>query len=173
MQVTLLTAWDENRLIGNGSGLPWFVSEDLKLFKIRTHRQTVVFGLKTYMGLPYKPLPRRVNAVVMFKEEYENFKFPRYTESSQSYVIAAINGVKEAINLSKRCFPDNEIFICGGASIYKQALEQDLVDRMLVSVIPGEHEGDVYFPEFSGIWNRHVVERYNEFYVEEWIKDEK
>jgi hypothetical protein len=44
---------------------------------------------------------------------------------------------------------------------------------MLVSVIPGIHEGDVHFPEFPGVWERRVVEKYNEFVVEEWTREEK
>ena len=171
--ITLLTAWDDNKLIGKGSGLPWHLPEDLKLFKERTKGQSVIMGLKTYNGLPIKPLPNRTNIVLMRKEEYkESFRFD-FQAGNGTYLVAAINGVKEAIDISKRTFPNNEIYICGGASIYKQALEQDLVDRMLVSVVPGEHDGDVYFPDFPGMWNRHIIEYYDNFNVEEWPKDQK
>jgi dihydrofolate reductase len=166
--ITLLVAWDENKLIGKGIGeLPWKCSRDLKLFQERTAGQTIIMGLNTYNGLPQKPLKGRVNIVVT----------PEFLEVPAvlplNTVLMPACGVRDAIDLARYHYPLNETFICGGASIYKQALEQDLVDRILVSVIPGSHDGDVYFPEFAGIWTRCVVEEYNEFYVEEWMKDQK
>jgi dihydrofolate reductase len=161
--VTLLVAWDDYKLIGKDNGLPWHIPEDLKLFKKRTKGQTIVMGLKTYNGLPKKPLPDRTTIVVMMPEELETF--------DKTAFVAF--GIKEAIDLSKKLFPDKEIFICGGASIYKQALEQNLVNRMLVSVIPGIYHGDTYFPEFPHIWERMIVEEYNEFIVEQWTREEK
>jgi len=165
--VTLLVAWDEQRLIGKGSGLPWNIPFDLKLFNKRTKNNTIIFGLNTYNGLPKRPLPGRFNIVVTPEFLEVNNTFPPNTS------LAPASGVKDAIDKSRLYSPNNEIFICGGASIYQQALDQDLVDRMLVSVIPGYYDGNVYFPEFSGIWNKIIIERYKELYVEEWTKDEK
>ena len=168
MRVTLITGWDDNRLIGNGSGLPWHISEDLKVFKNRTKGQVIIMGLRTYNGLPKKPLPDRVNVVIMTEEEFHDFIIPK-----EGHVVVPFYGVKEGIKMAQRLWPDKEIFICGGRSIYQQALEQDLVERMLISIIPGEHEGDVYFPAFPGLWNRTIIEEYDEFKVEEWTKDQK
>jgi dihydrofolate reductase len=165
--VTLLVAWDEQRLIGKGSGLPWNIPFDLRLFKRRTKNNTVIFGLNTYNGLPKKPLSGRFNIVVTPEFLEVNSAFPPNTS------LAPASSVKDAINKSRLYSPNNEIFICGGASIYQQALDQDLVDIMLVSIIPGEYEGNVYFPKFNYMWDRVVVEKYDEFVVEKWTKETK
>ena len=168
MQVTLLTGWDDYRLIGKGSGLPWHIPEDLKAFKRRTKGQIIIMGLKTYNGLPKKPLPDRTTVVVMTPEEFKEFGIPPAN-------VSVSFGVKEAVVWARQIaqVEMKEVFICGGRSIYQQALEQDLVDRMIVSIIPGKYEGDVYFPEFPGVWNRYVIEEYDDFIIEEWTKDEK
>lgn len=170
MLVTLLTAWDDNRLIGKGSGLPWHIPQDLKLFKERTKNQVVIMGKKTYEGLPIRPLPNRTNIVIMRECEFCDFAMPDWRENTP-FVVSY--GVGDAVRMAKKLWPDREVFICGGRSIYEQALAQDLVDRMLISIIPGEHEGNVYFPEFPWIWNRCILEEYDDFNVEVWTKDEK
>jgi len=162
----LLTAWDDNRLIGNGSGLPWKIPRDLKLFQKRTKGHTIIFGLNTYNGLPRRPLEGRVNIVV-------TPEFLEIPSLARDTALIPACGVKNAIDISRFGYPKNKIFICGGASIYKQALEQDLVDEMLVSIIPGKHEGNVFFPEFPHVWDRRVIEEYNEFVVERWTKETK
>lgn len=165
--VTLLVAHDENKLIGRKQGLPWQLPEDLKLFKQRTQNNVVVMGLKTYCGLPVKPLRNRVNIVVMMPDESREFIFPKNDERT---ITIASHGITDAIGVAKSSFPGKEIFICGGASIYAQSLKQGLVDRMFISVVDGSHEGDVYFPEIYGEWKWKVVEQYDQFRVEEWIK---
>lgn len=168
--MTLLSAWDENRLIGKGSGLPWHIPQDLKVFKERTKGQVVIMGKKTYEGLPIRPLPNRVNIVIMREQEFCGFEMPAWKENTP-FVVSY--GVSDAVRMAQKLWPDREAFICGGRSIYEQALELDLVDQMLISQIPGEYGGDVYFPEFPWIWNRTVIEEYDDFNVERWTKDEK
>jgi dihydrofolate reductase len=164
MKTILLVAYDDNKLIGRGTGkLPWNSPEDLKLFKQRTTGHTVVFGLNTYNGLPHKPLKGRVNIVVT-PEYLEIPVLPRDT------VLIPACGVKNAIETSKCLYPSKTVFICGGASIYKQALEQGLVDEMHVSLIPGDHEGDVYFPEVPGNWSQTTSSNGN-FSIQHWIKN--
>jgi dihydrofolate reductase len=155
-----LVAWadESDRLIGSKNGLPWNIPKDLQLFKERTKGNTVIFGLTTYTNLPIKPLPGRVNLVVT----------PEYLE-----IPSELPRNTEAIEFSRINHPKNKIFICGGASIYKQALEKNLVDEMLVSVIPGKHDGDTYFPDFPHLWDRQVIEEYDDFVVERWTMETK
>ena len=63
MLITVLVAWDENRLIGKGNDLPWYFSEDLQLFKKRTMGNVVVMGRNTYDSIG-KPLSGRANIVL-------------------------------------------------------------------------------------------------------------
>jgi len=174
MKTTLLVAWAEesNRLIGSKNGLPWNFPQDLKLFKERTKGQTVIFGLTTYENLPHKPLKGRVNIVVTPECASGTIKIKNDVYDGETQVVLA-GGIKESIDFSRQYYPYNKIFICGGASIYKQALEQDLVDEMLVSQIPGKYKGDICFPEFPHMWDRIVIEKYDDFVVERWTKETK
>jgi dihydrofolate reductase len=167
METILLAAFDDFKLIGNQNKLPWNIPNDLKLFKERTLGNTVIFGRKTYDNLPKKPLKGRNNIIVtsQFLEVPE--MLPKNT------TIAVVLGVKEAIQYSKYIYPKNNIFICGGASIYKQALEQSLVDYMLISHIPGKYDGDIYFPEFDHMWDIEIWETYEDFNVEKWTIETK
>ncbi|MCK9458409.1 MAG: dihydrofolate reductase [Proteobacteria bacterium] len=189
MKTTLLVAWAEesNRLIGSKNGLPWKVPRDLKLFKERTSGQTVIFGLTTYENLPFKPLLYRVNIVVAPEGESGYTKYSCSIDGEQCLrrvklgkvnemfgtQVVFIAGVKEAVDFARQNYPERGIFICGGASIYKQALELDLVDEMLVSQIPGKYEGDTFFPEFPHMWDREIIEEYEGFVVERWTKETK
>ena len=163
--ITILVAWGgKDRVIGKNGALPWHNSEDLKLFKSRTKNQTVIFGRKTYDGLPKRPLPDRFNIVVMRRSGTTQPE-----EAVDGLCGAVVFSIEQAIDLSKQLFPNREIFFCGGARIYRQALESGVVDRMLVSVIPGEHSGDTYFPELVG-WQGRVIENHGGFDVWEYRK---
>ena len=61
------------------------------------------------------------------------------------------------------------MFLIGGGQLYKYALENDLVDRIVASIIPGRHEGDVFFPRLDE-WEATLLETYDEFHVLEYRK---
>ena len=167
--ITILTAWDDNRLIGCNNKLPWHIPADLKLFKKRTKGQTVIMGRKTWESIGSKPLPGRLNIVLTSR----NLDVPDAPDDETFTYVT--DGLDDAIYFygRHRPFRDREAYIIGGAQIYEAALMEGWTSRMLISVIPGRHEGSTYFPNFDGIWNRHVIERYDEFRVEEWTLDEK
>ena len=147
---TILVAHDENRVIGFNSQIPWYNPEDLKLFKDRTSGHPIVMGRKTWQSLPKRPLPGRLNLVVstIFSEVASLFKI-KWSDRGQAHVFPDL---EVALNYAKDKRPDQPIFIIGGESIYRHALEKNLVDRICVSLIPGEHEGDTYFPELDDSW---------------------
>lgn len=126
-----MLALDENGLIGKEGGLPWHLPRDLKYFKETTLGQTVIMGRKTFESTG-KPLPRRRNIVVTRKTDYA----PEGVEVAGSLETALQMAGGEA-----------EAFIIGGAEICRQALEQDLADRMYLTRIHAVFEGDVFFPE--------------------------
>src|SRR5690242_16308187 len=94
----------ENRVIGNGNKIPWHLPEDFKWFKKITTGQIIVMGRKTFESIG-KPLPSRTTIVL----SRANFQFP---------------GVQTISDLSQLDLKNEtrEIFICGGAEIYKQTL---------------------------------------------------
>ena len=136
--VTILVAYDENRVIGNKGQLPWHIPQDLANFKATTTGHVVIMGRKTWDSLPekFKPLPNRVNVVITSTPE----KF-------QCKGVAFEDSLEDAIDYAEAAFPHKDVFIIGGAQIYKYAIDNKLADRVIASEVHGCHEGDAFFPE--------------------------
>jgi dihydrofolate reductase len=156
-RITILVAWDDKHLIGGKNKLPWHIPEDLKLFKKRTLGHSVIMGRNTFESIG-KPLPERENIVITSRP------------LSGAY---AVSNLEEAV--SKAQESNKEIFIIGGTSVYFQALEKDIVDRILVSHIFGYFEGDKYFPVLAKRWTCNIIAEYDKFVVKEFtrIRNEK
>ena len=137
--VTLIAAISKNNIIGANGGLPFNCPEDMAHFKRTTTGNVCIFGRKTYEGLPpkFRPLPNRINIVIT----RGNNKF----EDG----VLVFNDLQRAIAHCQKNFPNKEIFICGGAEIYKQSIP--FVDRILISRINVTANGDVEFPDID--WN--------------------
>ena len=124
--------------IGKNGGTPWSCPQDMKWFKDTTIGHAVIMGRKTFDSLK-KPLKDRINIVVTSKDIVIN---------SEEKVYAA-KSVEEAISLAKS-LTTNDIFIIGGASIYKYALEHNLVDKIYIDYLSESVEGaDAFFPLFQ------------------------
>lgn len=133
---TIIASMDKNGLIGNSQGLPWHISDELKFFKRTTFDQVVIMGRNTWESLPTKPLARRVNVVVS-----TTMADPKTYDK-----LKVVSSVEAAIGWAEWQFYNKELFIIGGAKLYKAALDARLVDRLIISHVKGEYEGDVYFP---------------------------
>lgn len=144
MEKVIIAAMDENRVIGKDNDIPWHFPEDLEHFKNTTMGFPVVMGRSTYESLPesFRPLPGRTN-IVLTRSSFE---------TDESVKIA--NSLGEAWSLAEETGKE-KVFIIGGASIYRQTL--DKADRMILTEVHGEYEGDTYFPEFQDSWKE--VER--------------
>ena len=129
---SLIVAYDQNRLIGKENGLPWHLKGDLKLFKEKTIYHRIVMGKNTFMGLK-APLKDRVTIVVSRSPVEEN--------ESVVYCKDFEQFLKDNQNT------EEEILICGGASIYKKALPY--CQNLYISHVDGSHDGDTYFPEWD------------------------
>lgn len=155
--ISIIVATDENLLIGkkeSPNGMPWNVPEDLKHFKETTVGKTVLMGLTTYQAIG-RPLPNRKTIVVSFDEFADDRVEVRYD-------------LKEVIQEYKD--KGEDLFISGGASIYKQSLP--LVDQLLISRIPGTYTGETYFPDFSEYGFRLVDEKpFQTFTLQTYRKD--
>ena len=133
--VSLLVAYARNRVIGKNNDLPWYLPADLKRFKELTTGQTVVMGRKTFDSIIArngKPLPNRTNVVITRDSEY-------LAEGAE-----VVHTIEDALKGSA------EIFVIGGAEIFRQALP--LADRIYATEIDADIEGDVYFPEIGSGW---------------------
>lgn len=125
----IVVGYDEKRLIGKGSELPWHIPEDLKHFKNLTSNQRVIMGRKTYESIG-RLLPNRENIILSRRKEYR---------VEGATVILNIKELLQILDDSKKNF------VIGGANIYRELLPY--VDVLHISHIKGIHEGDIFFPE--------------------------
>ena len=153
--INIIVATDEDLLIGkkdSRNGMPWNVPEDLQHFKATTLNKTILMGLTTYQGIG-RPLPNRKTIVVSF-EPFEDERVE--VRSSLEEVIEEYRSSGE------------DLFISGGASIYKQCLP--IADQLLISRIPGKHEGETYFPNFDEYGYKLVAQKPFETFTLETYK---
>ena len=148
--ISLLFAMDRNRVIGANNDLPWHLPNDLKFFKEKTTGNTIIMGRKTFDSIG-RALPNRRN-VVLSRQEIE---LPSNVE--------LIHNVETILKWNQEN-PDDELFVIGGGGLFEQILPY--ADRLYVTLIDDEFEGDVFFPDFS-------LEEWNETSKEKGIKDEK
>ena len=129
--IAIIAAMTKQRVIGKDNQLPWHISEDLQNFKRLTVGNTVIMGRKTFASIG-KPLPHRKNIVI-------------------SGSLKAIAGVEVCASvqagIEKAKSYGKDIFIIGGARIYEQTIP--LADRMYISYVKKEYEGDTFFPKFD------------------------
>jgi len=131
MIISLIAAIAHNNVIGNTNTLPWKLPADLKRFRILTTGKPIVMGRKTFESIG-KPLPERRN-VVISNDLHENI--PGCT---------VVSSLQQALAVTKGA---EEIMIIGGASIYAQFLP--MAQRMYLTLIDEEFDGDVYFPRWN------------------------
>lgn len=150
--------------IGKNGGIPWRCPQDMKWFKETTIGHAVIMGRKTFDSLK-KPLKDRINIVVTSKDIAINGEEKVYTAKS----------VEEAISLAKS-LTMNDIFIAGGASIYKYALEHNLVDKIYIDYLSETVEdADAFFPLFQSNYSWEEVGETEEIlkgkaYAKEYVK---
>ena len=141
MKLSLIVALAQNHVIGIDNKLPWYLPNDLKYFKQVTMGKAIIMGRKTYESIG-KPLPGRTNIIITRQSDYQP---PGKTGS-----VKVVSSLEEARDLAENLAlinGQNEAMIIGGAEIYTQAL--NLVDRMYMTEVHAEVEGDAYFPQFD------------------------
>lgn len=139
--ISMIAAMGKNRVIGKSSGIPWRLPDDFRYFKDKTKGHYVLMGRKNFESLPgkFRPLPDRPNVIITRQSSYNG---------KGSTVV---NSLKEAIALAKEN-NESEAFIIGGGEIYKLGLP--IADRIYLTEIDDEFDGDTYFPEFNPTeWN--------------------
>jgi dihydrofolate reductase len=136
--IIIIAAMAENRVIGRDNALPWAIREDLLHFKELTTGFPCLMGRKTWESLPRRPLPGRPNLIIS----------TTLTEVPEGARV--FPSLPAAIAF---CAAYPRVFICGGASIYREALPY--ANKMELTVIPGRYEGDAFFPEIDPrIWEK-------------------
>ena len=139
MELILIAAVAENKVIGHHGKIPWYFSEDMKRLRELTLGNTIIVGRKTYDSLPlkFRPLPDRNNIVITRNENYE-----------ADGIITAIS-IQEALEMAKSLGKRN--YVIGGADIYRQTI--NLANKLEITEIKGNFKGDAFFPEIDNkIW---------------------
>src|SRR3989344_3197581 len=147
-RISIIVAHSRNMAIGKANALLWRLPEDLKRFKKLTTGHPIIMGRKTYQSIG-KPLPDRTSIVVT-----------RDTDLEIPGCIVA-HSLVEAIEKARE-IDHEEVFIIGGAEIYKQALS--LADRLYVTQVDMDVDGDAFFPEYIKDFTKEVFreERFDE-----------
>jgi dihydrofolate reductase len=133
MTVSLIVAVSSNGVIGRDGGLPWYLPADLKHFKRTTMGHHLIIGRRTWEEVG-KPLPGRTMVVVTRSKNFA---------PEGAHVVRS---VEQALELAVN---DDEPFIGGGAQIYRVALARDLVERIYLTRVHADVEGDTIFPEID------------------------
>lgn len=140
-------------IIGKGNRLPWNIPSEMKYFARITSNNIVLMGSKTFESIG-KPLKNRINIVIT------NDKFKYKDQKSPNLIFT--NNWKKVFKSYKTKYPNKDIFIIGGLSIYQQTFLY--ADYYYVSIIKGHYEGDVSF-SFKNCtdWNKGRLERKKDF----------
>ena len=133
--ISIIAAVAKNRAIGFKNKLIYWLPNDLKRFKALTTGHTIIMGRNTYLSLPKGALPNRRNIVLS--------RSAKAFEGCDVYP-----SLDEAL---AHCAPDEDIYIIGGASVYRQALP--LADRLCLTEIDDiPAEADTFFPPYKDDW---------------------
>lgn len=158
MKLIAVAAVAENGVIGKDGEIPWeSIPEDKRQYRERIADWPVILGRRTFDSMR-DDLPGSVQIVL--------------SRSDSEYDIASAHhasGVKDAI-ATLEAMDAERAYVIGGGGIY--ALFQPVVDRMILSRIPGEYEGDVHFPEWNeDDWKLENWVEYDDFTLEEWSRE--
>lgn len=156
MDVIIIAALDEHRVIGNKGQIPWHLPEDFKHFKETTKGHAVIMGRKTFVSIG-KPLPLRLNMVLTTDA---------HMKTTPEYVVC--RSLDEAIMAAKNAGKE-KAFIIGGAKVYEQSLA--VADQMILSHVPGKHAGDAFFPPWGKEWKIVEEKKYPGFVVKVYKKN--
>ena len=147
-----IAAMSENRVIGNGNEIPWRISEDFKWFKATTMGGVLVMGRKTWDSIG-RPLPGRKTAVVS------------RSHPDLPVDIDLLDGLGA---IESRNYQD-QIWICGGAEIYRQALPN--CQELYLTLVKRQVEGDAFFPEFEdGFKLDEIIRDESEFQIRRYTR---
>ena len=139
MKLSLIAAIGKNNELGLNNNLIWHLPGDMKFFKEITTYHTIIMGRKTFESLPnQRPLKDRINIIVTSNEDY-------FVDSSFDNVFI-VHSLEEAKDLCETFYGNKTWYVIGGGSIYRQALENDIVDECNLTVVDDETEGDTYIP---------------------------
>lgn len=142
MIISFIVAAARNRVIGRDNRMIWKLSDDMKRFRRLTTGHHVLMGRKTFESLG-RPLKNRTNIIVTRQEDYKAEGAEVFHSVDAAMAFARENG-------------EEELFIIGGGEIYTMLLPA--ADRIYLTRVLADPEGDAYFPEIDGAQWRVILE---------------
>ena len=144
--ISIVAAMTRKRVIARGGRLPWRIPKETTLYRSITKDGTVIVGRRTFYGLSNAERGRHCLVLSSTLKEADGALVCRDLGSA----------IKAALEIG------DEIYVIGGASVYADAVK--LADRMYISYIKKDYEGDLFFPEFSDKeWRVEKRTEYTEF----------
>ncbi|MDD3412391.1 MAG: dihydrofolate reductase [Lachnospiraceae bacterium] len=133
MKINAIAAIGKQNQMALNNELPWHYPEDLEIFKTKVNNKIVIMGRKTYESMP-KSFFKKVTPIIISTTLEAN--------------LHLADSLDDALALAEDMGED-EVWICGGVSIYEEALERKLINHLYISHIPYKGEADRYFPGFT------------------------
>lgn len=162
IKLSSIVAMAQNRVIGNDNDLIWHIPEDLKHFKRTTMGKPMIMGRKTFESLG-KPLPGRPHVIIsrsfdslpigepsQIHKDIEAQNIGETTTAKPSSSLHYAKSIEDGLELGKALAAKtgvDEAFVTGGGEIYRQTM--DLIDRLYITVVHKNFDGDTTFPEFD------------------------
>jgi dihydrofolate reductase len=150
MTISAIVATAKNGIIGKDNEIPWYLPADFAYFKRVTLNHHIIMGRNCYESIG-RPLPKRTNIIVT--------RNPFYIASG----CIMVHSITEGLQIAQQN-EETEAFIIGGGEIYKQTMH--LLDKIYLTEVDLDTEGDVFFPELNPTEWRLISE-------EKHLKDEK
>lgn len=132
MNIAMIAAMTQDRVIGLNGEMPWHLPDDLKFFKAKTTGKPVIMGRKTFESIGSRPLPNRSNIVI---SRNANLKIPN---------VEVFQSVDQAL---EKYAHEQEVIIMGGGELYQQMLPQ--AERLYLTLIDAKLKGDTFFPDWT------------------------
>lgn len=138
----IIACINQKRVLGKDGKLLYTIKNDLSNFRRMTTNNVVIMGRKTFNSLPNgEPLKDRINIVLTTDEDFG---------VNQDYDnVYIVHSVKDVVELCEAFFSDKELFVIGGETLYRQFMEENLIDEMRLTIVKDDADGDVFFQEYN------------------------
>jgi len=136
MKCSIVVAASKNWVIGRNNDLIWQLPRDLRFFMQLTMGMPILMGRKTFESLGCKPLKGRHHIIISRSFEFSHEQVSVFSKIEQGIEWARNGGYKE-------------LFITGGGTIYEYCLNNDLIDKVFLTTVQEDFEGDTFFKGFN------------------------
>lgn len=150
MRINVIVCVNQKNAIGLKNKLLYKIPNDLANFKKLTLGKIVIVGRNTFESLPIRPLKDRTTIIVCDDDTY----VPQCRENCDDEVFV-VNSILEAVETARTLIDeddDEDIFVIGGAQIYASFISSGLVDRVYMTEVMSDEDGDTFFPKIQGTW---------------------